>query len=89
MRRHESVTDEYVDELRAGFLAQTQRVKAAANWPETQKLMNTFTYPYVVALSRVDQGWTREKITEELKVTMVTRRLKGSTDVIEDDDPSA
>ena len=34
MPRHESVTYEYVAELRAGLLAGAERVKAAPNWPQ-------------------------------------------------------
>jgi hypothetical protein len=82
MPRHESVTDEYVDELRVGFLAQVERVKAAPDWPETQKRMNTGTYPYLVAQGRVDQGWTRDEIARELAVRIVTGRLGGPINVI-------
>jgi hypothetical protein len=87
MPRHESVTDEYVDELRAGFLAQAERVKAAPDWPETQKRMNTGTYPYLLAQGRVDQGWTRDEITRELEVRTMFGELPELIEVIGVKDP--
>ena len=75
MPRHETVTDEYVDGLRASLRAQ-----AAA--PNRQGLVNTGAYPYLVALRHVDQGWTRDKIAEELAVAIVTGRLRGTFNVI-------
>jgi hypothetical protein len=58
MPRHASVTDEYVAELEAGFLAEAERVKAAPDWPETQKRIVTGTYAYLIAAGRVKEGWT-------------------------------
>jgi hypothetical protein len=78
MPRHKTVTDEYVDGLRAGLSAQA----AAPNRPEKQGWVNTGAYPYLVALRHVDQGWTRDKITEELTVAIVTGRLRGPFNVI-------
>ena len=72
MPRHKTVTDEYVDELRAGLLAQA----AAPNWPGNQVWVNTGAYPYLVALRHVDQGWTRDKIAEDLTVAIVSGRLR-------------
>jgi hypothetical protein len=51
--------------------------------------VNTGAYPYLVALRHVDQGWTRDKIPEELAVAIVTGRLRGPLNVIGDNDPSA
>jgi len=85
MARHESVTDEYVAELQARFLVQAERVKAATDWPETQKLMATYTYPLLVAQSRVEQGWTRNQIAEELAVRVTVTRASGTVDVIGDE----
>jgi hypothetical protein len=85
MPRDESVTDEYVAELRAGFLAGAERIKDAPDWPETQRLMVTYTYPYLVAQGRVDQGWTREQIAGELAVRITAARLTGTINVIGDE----
>ena len=85
MPRDKSVTDEYVAELRAGFLAGAERVKAAPDWPETQRLMVTYTYPYLVAQGRVGQGWTRDEIERELRVRITTARLTGTINVIGDE----
>jgi hypothetical protein len=75
MPRHETVTDEYVDELEAGL-----RAPAAA--PNRQGLVNTGAYPYLVALRHVDQGWTRDEIAKDLTVAIVTGRLRGTFHVI-------
>ena len=75
MPRHKTVTDEYVNGLRADL-------RAATNRTGTQGWVNTDTYPYLVALRHVDQGWTRDKIAEELAVAIVTGRLLGRFDVI-------
>jgi len=69
MPRHKTVTDEYVDGLRAGLRAQV----AAPN----QGWVNTGAYPYLVALRHVDQGWARDEIARELTVAIVTGRLLG------------
>jgi hypothetical protein len=66
--RHKTVTDEYVDGLRAGLSAQA----AAPN----QGWVDTGAYSYLVALRHVDQGWTRDKIAEDLTVAIVTGRLR-------------
>jgi hypothetical protein len=73
MPRHKTVTDEYVDGLRDGLRAQA----GAHNRPATQGWVNTGAYPYLVALRHVDQGWTRDKIAEELAVAIVAGRLLG------------
>jgi hypothetical protein len=75
MPGHETVTDEYVDGLRADLRAQ-----AAA--PNRQGSVNTGAYPYFVALRQVDQGWTRDKIAKDLAVAIVTGRLRGTFHVI-------
>jgi hypothetical protein len=85
MPRHESVTDEYVAELRAGLLVRADRVKAAPDWSETQRLLVTYTDPSIVAQGRVDQGWTREEIAQELAVRITAARLTGTTKVIGDE----
>lgn len=66
MPRHESVTDDYIAELKAGFESRADRVRTAPDWPETQKRMITGTYPYKIALERVNDGWTRQDIQNEL-----------------------
>jgi hypothetical protein len=85
MPRDESVTDEYVSGLRAGFLARAEWVKAALDWPETQRRMVAGTYPYLIAQGRVDQVWTREQIETELAVRTTAARLTGTIDVIGDE----
>jgi hypothetical protein len=87
MPRHESVTDEFVDELQASFLTHAERVKAAPDWPETQKRMNTGTYPFLLAQKRVDQGWTRDEITRELQVRTMFGELPELIEVIGVEDP--
>jgi hypothetical protein len=77
MPRHESVTDEYVNRLRAGLRAQA--VAPNQGW------MNADAYPYLLALHQVDQGWSRDQIARDL----VTARLRGPFSVIGDNDPSA
>jgi hypothetical protein len=61
MPRHESVTEEYVDESRAGLSAEART--------------NSNIYPYLIALRRVDQGYRRDEIATKLAVGRVTRRL--------------
>ena len=73
MPHHESVTDEFIAELDAGFDQAAELVRRAPNWPETQKLMLTGTYPYKVALDRVQQGWSREEIETELGIRTALR----------------
>jgi hypothetical protein len=80
MPRDESVTDEYIAELRAGFLARAEWVKAAPDWPETQRRMIAGTYPYLTAAGRVNEGWTHEKIARELKIR--TMLGQSTTEVI-------
>ena len=65
--RHESITGEYLAELEAGFLEKAKLVKAAPDWAETQRLMVTGTYPYVLALRRVEEGWSHDQIACELE----------------------
>jgi len=82
MPRHESVTDQYVAELQAGFLAEAERVKAAHDWPETQRRMIGGTYPYLAATRRVNEGWARDEIANELAIRLnlgkMTTRVIGS-----------
>jgi hypothetical protein len=78
MPRDESVTDDYLADLRAKFLAAAERVKAAPDWDETRKRMVTWTYPYLVAIGRVEEGWALDDIAGELAVRMTTARLAGS-----------
>jgi ribosome-binding protein aMBF1 (putative translation factor) len=85
MPRDESVSDEYVAELQAKFLVEAERVKAARDWAETQKQMVAGTYPYLIAQSRVNEGWTQEEIARELAVRIVTGRLVGPINVIGDE----
>ena len=73
MPRHESISDEYVAELRGGFLSEAEWVKEAPDWPETQGRMFTGTYPYLVAISRVEEGWPREQIDRELQIMRAFR----------------
>ena len=77
MPRDESVTDDYLADLRTRFLAEAERVKATPDWDETRKRMVTWTYPYLVAIGRVDEGWTQEEIARELAVRITTGRLAG------------
>jgi len=81
MHRHQTVTDEYVDGLRAGLRAQV----AAFN----QGSVNTGAYPYLVPLRQVDQGWARDRIAKDLPVPIVSARLFGLFNVIGGNDPSA
>ena len=82
MPRHESVTDDYVAELHAGFSAESERVKTATDWAETQKRMVTGTYPYRLALERVEEGWNREEIDRELGIRTFFRELPNPVMVI-------
>jgi hypothetical protein len=66
MPRHDTVTDEFVADLQAGFLEEAERVQNASTWPETQKRIVTGTYAFLTAMGRVEQGWTKEEITQEL-----------------------
>jgi hypothetical protein len=68
MPRHESITDEYLAQLNAGFLEAAKRVKTASGWPETQKRIVFGTYGHLTALNRVEEGWTREAIEDELRL---------------------
>jgi hypothetical protein len=85
MPRHESVTEEYVAELRAGFLAEAERVEVAPDWYETQKRTAAGTYPYLVAQSRINEGWIRDEIARELEIRVVTGRLGGPINVVGDE----
>ena len=66
MTRHESVSDEYVAQLRAGFLTEAELVKSAQDWNETQRRMVDGTHPYLVAIGRANEGWKRDDIAREL-----------------------
>jgi hypothetical protein len=95
MPRHESVTDEFIAELKSGFEREAGRVKAAPNWPETQKRIVTGTNAYQVALGRVDEGWTREEIEDELGIRTGfgkmpnPMRVIGNRRIDEEDDPDS
>jgi hypothetical protein len=82
MPRHESVTDEYVAELKAKFYDEAERVKTAPDWPETQKRIVTGTHPYLVAMGRVDQGWSREEIATELGIRAGFGKIPNPISVI-------
>jgi ribosome-binding protein aMBF1 (putative translation factor) len=82
MPRHESVTNEYVAELKAKYNDEVERVKIASDWPETQKRTVTGTHPYLVALDRVDQGWSREEIATELGIRTGFGEFPGPISVI-------
>lgn len=82
MARHESITDSYVAELEAGFLTQAAHVKAAPDWAETQRRIVTGTYPYLVALGRVKEGWTQEEIDRELRIRTAFGEMPNPMTVI-------
>uniref|UniRef100_A0A372IQ90 Uncharacterized protein n=2 Tax=Paracidobacterium acidisoli TaxID=2303751 RepID=A0A372IQ90_9BACT len=82
MPQHPSVTDEYIAQLDADFEAEAERVKAAPDWPETQKRMVTGTYAYRTALDRVEQGWARDEIERELGIRTVFGKLPNPVQVI-------
>ena len=82
MPHHESVTDEYLAELKAGLQAETERVRAGLDWQETQKLTITGTYAYQTALDRVEQGWSREEISRELGIRTAFGKLPNPVRVI-------
>ena len=60
--RHSTITDAYVAELRSRFSTAAEHVRAAPDWPETQRRMATGTHPYVVAFERIARGWSREDV---------------------------
>ncbi len=68
MIRDRSITDEYASQLEADFLVAAERVRLASDWPTTQRLMNGGTYPLITARHRVDQGWSREQIDNEIAI---------------------
>jgi hypothetical protein len=82
MPRHESVTDEYVADLNAKLQEAFDRVSKAPNWPETQKRMVTGSYAYLVAIDRVDYGWSREEIESELSARTVFGKMPNAIKVI-------
>jgi hypothetical protein len=82
---HESVTDEYLAELQAGFPAEAQRAKSEPDWTETEKRMVTGNYSYLVAITRVEEGWTRDEIARELEARRVFGQLPNPLDVIGDE----
>ena len=47
--------------------------------------MVTGTYPYLVAQSRVDQGWTRDEIARELETRTIFGKMPGPINVIGDE----
>jgi hypothetical protein len=83
VKRHESVTDEYIAKLNAGFLAAAEWVKAVStgpdDWEETRKRMIGGTYPYVVAMQNVKAGQSREEIDLELRLRLTFGNLPGAT----------
>jgi hypothetical protein len=85
MPRHESVTERFVGELRAGFLAEAERVKDAPDWPETQKRMASGTYAYLVATSRLDEGWTQYDIAQELGIRAGFGKTPGQINLTGDE----
>lgn len=82
MPRHESVTDEYIEELKDGLKAEAERVRMAPDWQKTQKRMVTGTYAYQTALDRAEQGWTREEIQRELEIRTTFGKLPNQVHVI-------
>ncbi len=82
MPRHPSITDEYIEELKTGLKSEAERVKAAPDWQETQKRTITGTYAYQTALDRVEQGWTREEIEQELGIRTGFGKLPNPIRVI-------
>ena len=82
MPRHESVTDEYIAELKTGLQTEEERVKTAPNWQETQKAIVTGTNAYRIALERVEEGWSREEIETELQARTVFGKLPNPIRVV-------
>lgn len=82
MPRHESITEVYVAQLNADFHAAAERVKSAPNWPETQKRIVFGTQALLVALNRVEEGWTREEIQTELGIRTGFGNLPNPLNVI-------
>jgi hypothetical protein len=68
MGRDKSITEDFIADLNAGFQKEAERVRAAPTWPETQKRIVTGTQPYLSALARAEEGWTREDIERELAI---------------------
>ena len=80
----------YAEELKARFLEAAEQVRNAPDWPQTQKLMVTGTYPLMIAMKRIDEGWSREEIATELEARSVMGALPNPVRVIGDnrvDDP--
>ena len=75
MPRHGSLTDRYIAQLNLRFHLASRWVSAAPDWPETKNRMAMGTYPPLVALDRVGQGWAQEEIESELEVRKVSYRL--------------
>jgi len=82
MPRHESVTDEYIEELKASLKAEAERVRTAPDWPETQKRMVTGLNAYQTALDRAEQGWSRAEIENELGVRTLFEKRPNPIRVI-------
>jgi len=82
MARHESITEVFIAALNAGFEREAEAVKAAPNWPETQKRLITGTYPYLVALKRAEEGWSRGEIERELSIRTAFAKLASPVQVI-------
>jgi len=82
MPRHESVIDEYIEELKASLKAEAERVRTAPDWPETQKRMVTGLNAYQTALDRAEQGWSRAEIENELGVRTLFEKRPNPIRVI-------
>jgi hypothetical protein len=82
MSCHESITDEFIGELDDGFNREAERVRRAPTWPETQKRIVTGTHAYLVALGRVEEGWSREQIENELSIRTTFGKLPNEIRVI-------
>lgn len=45
-------------------------VIAAESWPKTQRCMLIGTYPLIVAMGRITEGWSEEEIRKELNIRL-------------------
>jgi hypothetical protein len=82
MPRHESVTDEYVADLKAKLQEAFHRVKTAPNWPGTQKQMVAGSHAYLTALNSVEAGWSHDQIALDLAIRTGLGKLAGYPKVI-------
>jgi hypothetical protein len=61
--------EEYIAELDIRFLEGAEHVRNAPDWMETSRLMQTLTYPCIVAINRLrdpENKMTHEEIAAEL-----------------------